>query len=548
MNTIVLANPRDPTFPSGMYAAPEHLGLGYLAAALRSAGFEAQVVDGDAEGLSDSEVLARIVAAKPDLVGLTCTYLTMEAAGSLAEGVKARIPGALIVLGGEHAAFAARAVLAREAAVAAVCLGEGEPVIVEMAQHLAAGKDWRRVSGLAFRDESGEFKQVFRPAADVDALPAPARDVLLRCLARGMPAMIGFLTSRGCPNRCSFCNSHQFFDRTGRRPWRARDPRRVAAEVQDVLQSVARYGSLVYPIVYFYDFNFFGPPSGLAERVRCFAEAFEEQDMVVPFEINARADTIATLGRRGLRRLRRIGLVSAFLGLEAGTRAALRVYRKGTTPQINSRAVSELDRCRIASPTGGFIMFNPYTTPEEVRANAWFLHRIRRLTFWNVSQSVQVFPGSEMASRLEAEGLLDAAAVYSNALAYRFADGRVGQLSRFLSGIKSTELSRADAVLGYGEVLLSLLTLRLERGELPAAAAGPLARWRRHWTAVQAQVSDLTLDFLLAALAHFERGCGPHPSSRLPRFLQALSQLIDRAEAVMGRGLDHISQVGGEEG
>jgi radical SAM superfamily enzyme YgiQ (UPF0313 family) len=218
------------------------LGLLYVIAAVRDAGFEVELINGHTParqemeppgefgylaryrdcgdpalsfpfarychyGMSFQELERRIRASDADayFVASMFTPYYREADRVIAM-VKRHHPGAPVVVGGHHAALHADYCVTGGGADYAVT-GEGEAPAVGLMHCLASGGDPAIVPGLAFH-AGGAVVRTGRPgAADIERIALPARDLLrdrdFRAYGGRIAAMI---TSRGCPNRCDFCS------------------------------------------------------------------------------------------------------------------------------------------------------------------------------------------------------------------------------------------------------------------------------------------------------------------------------------------------------
>ncbi|HEY6007400.1 MAG TPA: radical SAM protein [Geobacteraceae bacterium] len=199
-------------------AAPA-LGLLMLAAVVRQAGYRCSVVDAAALDLDAAAVLARIEALRPQFLGLTATTLAIVHAARLAERVKERLPEIRIIVGGPHVSAVPVETLERFPAFDAAVVGEGEETFLELLHTLTAGGAPDAVAGIVFRDGDGVHATPRRPyIRDLDTLPLPAWDLL-----EGFPRLYAppvfktpqlpaasLVTSRGCPNRCIFCDRSVF--------------------------------------------------------------------------------------------------------------------------------------------------------------------------------------------------------------------------------------------------------------------------------------------------------------------------------------------------
>lgn len=171
-------------------------------------------------GLDYDDVIARIQAYAPDMVGLSCIFSSqMACVRELARRIKAIAPQTVIVTGGTHPSFLAETVLRSESALDYIVLGEGELGLRAIIEALNTGKPMTDIDGIAFRQDD---QVVVNPRTtyiqDLDALPWPARDLLPmeKYFAINQPMGLHWrkrrntpiVSSRGCPYKCAFCSSH----------------------------------------------------------------------------------------------------------------------------------------------------------------------------------------------------------------------------------------------------------------------------------------------------------------------------------------------------
>lgn len=226
--------------------APDY-GAMHVAASLKAAGFDVQVVNMVAD-IHDRVELFREPNTEPDeysgseiagtwaadasrkhlfdtlrnvgpdiiLVSMSVYNLALFVRQLLGE-IKQACPDALLVTGGIYATMNADEVFA-DGHADVVVRGEGEVTCVEMFASIAAGKSLRDVAGISFRDNGAVVRNRPRePIAELDSLPHPYTvsdefrigrrfELLSELLPHGdwIPGA-GFLTSRGCPEGCTFC-------------------------------------------------------------------------------------------------------------------------------------------------------------------------------------------------------------------------------------------------------------------------------------------------------------------------------------------------------
>jgi len=241
---------RIPKHYKGRPALYEPLGLAYLAAALREANHEPIILDCVAEGwqtsqpagemtrigLCDAAIEGRIAETKPDLIGITFQFTGFDADGKRIAGIAKRtLPDVPVIIGGADASARSEQ-LVQEPNIDLVVCGEGDRVIVEIANRLSREDQFpANVPGTVTKSHANPPQDLVE---DLDTLPMPARDLLPMAtyLEDQYPIMpyakrtpIGFLmSSRGCPYNCIFCSTTKVW----RRKWRPRGPESVVDEIE----------------------------------------------------------------------------------------------------------------------------------------------------------------------------------------------------------------------------------------------------------------------------------------------------------------------------
>ncbi len=266
-----------------------------------------------------------------------------------------------MVAGGHFAAMHAEQLLADVPALDSVAIGEGEPILCQLAESLA---DPSRVGGLVWRngDKIVKNADAVKPP-DLDVLPFPPRkdpfdDYL------GIP-ITNILSSRGCSRSCAFCSIAAWHKLCGGDRLRLRAPDNVAEE----MAALYRRGVRVFN---FHDDNFvLDDKAAMLRRLDELEAALQARGVTSPiaFAIKCRPDTVDV---ELFERLKAMGMFRIFLGVEAGTAESLRRLGRGQTVEDNVRALGIVKQLDIHT-CFNLLLLNPDSTLEDMSANVAFL-------------------------------------------------------------------------------------------------------------------------------------------------------------------------------
>lgn len=314
------------------------LGLMYLAASLRRAGYTVRHIDHTF--MERREVLAEIARLRPSVIGVYCMITMQDEAFSLAEDVRGR---ALTVVGGPYPSGDVEPFLDRFDLVA---IGEGEDTIVEIMRHLD-DRRFEDVKGLAFRRGGpGSGGEVVRTpprvrTKDMSHLPLPYRgdlphrDYIDYWRRHWERATTPLMSTRGCPFRCEFCHKSVFGDLFSARP---------AESVVEEMREIAELG---YEHVWMSDDIF----TLNYRRTMALTAHMEEARLPLTWECLSR---VTQVDGELFRQMRSGGCTRVFFGIESGDEAVLKRMRKGITPD---QARSAVEACVDAGiKAAGFFM------------------------------------------------------------------------------------------------------------------------------------------------------------------------------------------------
>ena len=231
------------------------LGLGYLAAVLTAEGHEVKIIDAVGErywkyhqweehslrGLSFDEIIEKI-PSDAQWIGISNLYtFSFLIAVELADKIKSKYPRIPRVFGGAHSTIMPEYTLSKNV-VDVVVLSEGETTSIELTKAFAGQVELSSIDGIAYRRNG---KVVINPKTkfikNLDSIPFPRRDLMPMenyfeakephgsAYTRNWTTMIA---SRGCPFKCTFCNTPQIWHRR----WRVRSPGNVVAEIKSLVE------------------------------------------------------------------------------------------------------------------------------------------------------------------------------------------------------------------------------------------------------------------------------------------------------------------------
>ena len=203
-----------------------HIGLGYLSSYLRKniPDINLTVIDGKCEQLSRIELIDRIIAFKPDIVGLTSFTMEIYDTAYIAKMIKSNNKNTRICIGGVHVIGVEEQVLEEFTDFDFAVIGEGEVVLKNLLNAISEDKSPENIKGLIYRDNNGKARKNIPDdlVYDIDSLPIPDWSFVPR--GKSYPIM----SARGCPFRCIFCMRPY-----GNSP-RVRSPERVVDEIEFV--------------------------------------------------------------------------------------------------------------------------------------------------------------------------------------------------------------------------------------------------------------------------------------------------------------------------
>jgi len=384
------------------------LGLAYISAALKRAGFAVDILDAVGEapdtragyckgylvGLRLEEIAER-VPANADIIGITVVFThEWPMAVRLIDLIRARFPDAAIVIGGEHVTSMPEFCLLTSKADVAV-LGEGEETAVEVVGALRARTPLDDIAGIVFRHGDGVKVNPRRERqANIDDIPTPdwesfALDTYHKHrFVGGMYSSrltVPILATRGCPYQCTYCSApNMWLPR-----WIPRDPVKVVDEIEAY---VKRYGAGNFP---------FQDLTAIIQKswIKAFCEELIRRDLRVQWQLPTGTRSEAIDGEVA-RLLQASGMTSMAYAPESGSDLTRRLIKKKMTA---SKLFESIDAAADAGLNVAvwLVIGFPHDRPEHIAENLPFIDELARHGVTDIGIAFYMaLPGTELFNSL----------------------------------------------------------------------------------------------------------------------------------------------------
>jgi len=377
MIDVLFVNPPTPSPAehSGYSQMSPPLGIGYVAASLREAGFSVAAVDLALAENPDEELRQAINIHQPRICGfytLTQNYYATEGYLDLVRNMDSDL---ITWVGGPHVSYEYETAL-KESGFDVVFFFEAEHSAVEVAQFQINGKgSLYDVAGIAFM-QCGDVvrtKPRTRERA-LDNLPFPARDLFPMHLYK-RPGTI--MTSRGCPLKCIFCIASTFED-----AYRYRSPEDVVDELKYVYDN---WGVTDY---YFID-NVFTTHRGRAREV---CRLLRKAALPIGWYCVSRVDYVSP---ELMQELASAGCYRIELGVESASVDVIDTMRKHIKIDQVYRAADIIMNLGM-QPMFTFQVGHPDDTLETIEATLTMIETLRERGAGTYLSITTPFPGTPL--------------------------------------------------------------------------------------------------------------------------------------------------------
>lgn len=371
------------------------LGLCYLAGSVISAGHQAGIIDGEAEGLTQSEIISRLRESSPDLVGFTATSIEFHRVRELARAVKQAMGDITTVIGGTHLNLFGMDAFQEAQEFDFACIGDGEDLLVELLAALSSGHElFEDLQGLLWREHGQARTNPLRQVEqNIDRYPYPSHELLHKELYmrsvpyKGEQLTAAVMSSRGCPYACIYCAVKKVY---GGRQVRLRSSQNVLGEIELLVHDMG-----INHISFSDDCL-----TLKRDRILDICQGIEDRGLQITWEGLTRADLVDL---EMLKKMNQSGCVRLSFGIESANPEMLKVIRKQESIERIREAIVAAKRAGIVT-RGSVIIGNPHETRKTVEETFKFVRKLRELD-QVVINVLQPYPGTPVRDMiLDGEG------------------------------------------------------------------------------------------------------------------------------------------------
>lgn len=354
------------------------LGLMVLSASLKQSGYTCELVVPELEGKDLGKVIGHM---KPLIIGYSVATGFEDYYLLLNREIK-RDVSFLSIMGGPHPTFSPEVL--KEEGIDAICRGEGDYALVDLAKALKAGKDITNIPNITVKIKGEMFLNGLRPPIrNLDVLPMPDRGLGKR-YSYYNDNIHWVEAGRGCPYDCTFCFNHALKGMYGaKEPYvRLRSVGNVLAELKEIK------GAYHCKLIRFVDDTFLLNKSWGKEFL-----ALYKKEVNIPFTCNVRGNIMHD-SEDMVKLLKGAGCRIVYMGVETGNEGMRNdLLKKGVTNEQIVKSAELFKKYRL-------MLFNNNMLglPDETLGNAMETLKINILcrATYSTAYVFQPYPQTEL--------------------------------------------------------------------------------------------------------------------------------------------------------
>lgn len=355
--------------------------LCYTATLLQKNGYDVKYMDSVIQDLDTEKTLEKVKELNPDIIFIESVTPTINYDIQLANKIKDISPNTKIIFAGYHVTVFPEEVL-KNSKIDILVKGEQDYTTLEVVNAIRDKKSFKKIKGISYKINNKIYHNSKRDLIEnLDELPFPDRDLIPhQWYIEGHVTKKPFtflMTSRGCPNRCTFCLwPNVYFERKVR----FRSIKNVADEIEWLIKKYSMKEIFIDD----------GTFNVSKERVMDFCNELLNRNIKIIWGCSARVDCI---DEEMLNAMKKTGCKLICYGPESANPRTLELTNKKITLEQTKRAIELTKKADIIAHVN-FMLGFPWETREEIENTINFCIKLKPDT----AQFSLVFPhpGSEM--------------------------------------------------------------------------------------------------------------------------------------------------------
>lgn len=396
------------------------MGLRFLSAVLKRAGYDTTVIFafgtvtreiamGKSQAFSEKVHRQISKLAEGSLyIGISLVTSTYHKAREITEHLKSRLD-VPVIWGGVHAIVKPEECLQK---ADMVCFGEGENLVVALAERLGENKHYDDIPGLLLPEQPHNWRLQLTditdlPKPDYDfsgnhyiATPQRIESFRVHYYRQFLYIDYNLAPTRGCPYRCTYCVNNQYYKLNKKViRFRKRNLENVMDELIWAKNNIPDIRRIMID-----DDCFMAVKE---DEIRYFAGQYKKH-IKLPFVVRGAHPQTTT--EEKLKLLCDAGMIKLRIGIQTGSQETRRLY--GRLWESNEKILSIakivnkfIEKRQLQYINYDVITDNPWETVEDQRKTLDLVLSLPQ-PFWINSFSLTFYPGTELYQRALSEGII----------------------------------------------------------------------------------------------------------------------------------------------
>ena len=377
----------------------------------------------------------------------------------LSKKIRQLLPHAWIFVGGIFATYAAKEILNICKDVDFVVMGHGDIPLFLLYQEILSqnGNVEEAINKSKYICSRNNYGIIEPCYSDVNQHLLPQREYL----ANSDKTVVCVIGSHGCYGNCSFCTVPE--------PG-AKVTERGAMDMFNEIEEI--YKKYNVKFFYFLDSAIEGWGEKGKQRISLFCDIINKSKIKLSFRAFIRAESFKNNKKdiMLLKKMKEAGFVNLIVGIEAGNDNDLQIYNKRCNLKDVKTCLSVFDSINY-NIFLGFIILNPYTTYEDLKANYYLLSNTKFSLLHNYINCLQVNVNTPIYYQMKSDGLLLDTSIYSSGYDYICLDQNTQHVFEFIkSNFLLSEILQRDFEfnnqLNHMQYIINVLNDCTEYGDL----------------------------------------------------------------------------------